>query len=105
MIEEGNNAFDTQLDTTMKNAALFDRNSKDKVHVGYQESVESHPYHLALPLSPTQNVSLLQRFYQHLQHSWDKWESLGKFYYYNQCPPTLLTRVLSSSLCCCLDHK
>ena len=31
MIEEGNNAFDVQLDTTMKNAALFDRNSKDKV--------------------------------------------------------------------------
>ena len=31
MVEEGNNAFDVQLDTTMKNAALFDRNSKDKV--------------------------------------------------------------------------
>ena len=35
MIEEGNNAFDVQLDTTMKNAALFDRNSKDKVQHRY----------------------------------------------------------------------
>ena len=56
MIEEGNNAFDVQLDTTMKNAALFDRNSKDKVQ--HRSGADAHIRGRAFPdrLQPFNSV-------------------------------------------------